>query len=75
MDPINLATAEAVRDAIHTARTTQAAVKRGARIPHSNWQRRMSGRSSFKIAELQRIARLLGVSLGELCDDAAGRVS
>lgn len=70
MDPINRATAEVVRSAIFRAGTTQKAVARAIGMPPTTWTRRITGKRSFQVSELYRIARELGLSPGSFIDEA-----
>lgn len=68
MDNMDLATAEAVRTAIREADLKETAVASAAGISPTTWRRRMSGARSFHVAELIRIARVIGTRTGELVD-------
>lgn len=70
MDPLNVATADAVRRAIRRAGETQSAVSARAGIPPTNWKRRMSAEVAFLVPELLRIAQILETDLDELTSDA-----
>ncbi|KZM70785.1 helix-turn-helix domain-containing protein [Nocardia terpenica] len=75
MDPLNVATADAVRRAIRRAGETQSAVARHVGISSTSWTRRMGARTSFRVPELVRIARVLDIGLDELTDKAMEIVS
>lgn len=69
MDPINRATAEVVRSVIFRAGTTQKAVARAIGMAPTTWNRRITGKRSFQVSELYRIAHELGLSPGSFIDE------
>lgn len=70
MDPLNVATADAVRRAIRRAGETQSAVSARVGIPPTNWKRRMSAEVAFLVPELLRIAQALEIGIDELTSTA-----
>ncbi|MGI5222217.1 hypothetical protein [Nocardia sp. CA-290969] len=75
MLPINEATAAVVRDAIAKADQTEESVAEGARIEPRTWQRRIQGRTAFRVNELSRISAVLGVKMATLLTAISETVS
>lgn len=75
MDPEDRATAEAVWAAIRKAGLTQTEVAQRAGITSTTWQRRMKGDRSFRVAELIRIARSIGIKASDLVDAVSEKAS
>ncbi|WP_280192996.1 helix-turn-helix domain-containing protein [Nocardia farcinica] len=75
MDPMDLATAEAVRSAIREADLTESTVAIQAGIKPSTWYRRMHGRRPFRVSEVIKIARVIGVKAGDLLDGVSEKKS
>jgi len=66
MVQIDTLTAEAVRTAYKGAGATIASLSEDTGIPFTTLKRRLNGSSSFRLAELVCIARVLDVKLGDL---------
>lgn len=75
MDTSDLATATAVRTAIREADLSESAVASAVGISPSTWSRRMSGARSFRVAELVRVARVIGARTGEIADRVMEKLS
>jgi len=71
----SLAAATVVRHAVATADRTEASVARSARIARKTWQRRIQGNSPFTVAELSRIASVLGTRINDLVDAIASETA
>jgi len=70
MEPIDLATAEVVKNAIRRTTLSQATVAKLAGIAPSTWSRRMKGEDGFRVWELMKVAKVLETSPGDLMDEA-----
>lgn len=75
MDPIDCATADAVRKAIRRAGLIQAGVARESEIKSRTWSRRMKGQRPFTMAELIRVCRAVGIRPTDLVDEIWEKVA